>query len=200
MKRILLALSALLLVSIGINAETRVTLGKAGTLASLLSQVQQDTNTSLVIEGPINSADIRLLRRMAGYREHESDSRILLGNKNSETRITILSNPHCNPCAQMHKRVDTLIFTLLPYKQIYQLKRIKKMTVRSFTALSNEQIRCLAGGEKPKERKPFYLTCEVGSSVYYYGVDSCSREVVDTYCPTRDFAYCVGLAKDEPQV
>lgn len=55
------------------SRHTTVRITKAGSLVSLLTPEQQDTITNLVIEGPINSADIRLLRRMAGYREHESD-------------------------------------------------------------------------------------------------------------------------------
>ena len=50
-------------------AETIVKTKKPGTLGSLLTQEQQDTCTTLVIEGKLNSADIRVLRRMAGYRE-----------------------------------------------------------------------------------------------------------------------------------
>lgn len=37
------------------------------------------------------------------------DSHILFGNINSKIRITILTNPHCNPCAKMHKRIDALM-------------------------------------------------------------------------------------------
>lgn len=39
------------------------------------------------------------------------DSCILFGNPNSKLLITILSNPHCNPCARMHKRVERLLRT-----------------------------------------------------------------------------------------
>ena len=46
---------------------TDVVLSKAGTLSSALTQEQQDTCTSLVVRGKLNSADIRVLRRMAGY-------------------------------------------------------------------------------------------------------------------------------------
>lgn len=37
------------------------------------------------------------------------DSMILFGNEKSQYHITILTNPHCNPCATMHKQVDSLI-------------------------------------------------------------------------------------------
>lgn len=37
------------------------------------------------------------------------DSSILFGNPKAKLRITILSNPHCNPCARMHERIDRLL-------------------------------------------------------------------------------------------
>lgn len=37
------------------------------------------------------------------------DSNIIFGNPQARMRITILSNPHCNPCAKMHARVDNLL-------------------------------------------------------------------------------------------
>ena len=45
----------------------------AGGLSQVLSQVQIDTCTEVILTGELNSADIRLLRRMAGYKEHEED-------------------------------------------------------------------------------------------------------------------------------
>ena len=48
-------------------AVTTVKVKQAGTLGTLLTQVQQDTCTALAIKGKLNSADIRVLRRMAGY-------------------------------------------------------------------------------------------------------------------------------------
>ena len=52
-----------------INAQTLVKLKKPGTLEQILSQEQKDTCSFIVIEGKINSADIKVLRRMAGYKE-----------------------------------------------------------------------------------------------------------------------------------
>ena len=37
------------------------------------------------------------------------DSSILFGNPEAKMRVTILSNPHCNPCARMHERIDRLL-------------------------------------------------------------------------------------------
>ena len=43
---------------------------KAGSLSALLSPERQDSCTMLVLSGKLNSADIKLLRRMAGYSEN----------------------------------------------------------------------------------------------------------------------------------
>lgn len=37
------------------------------------------------------------------------DSTILFGNEKAQLRITVLTNPHCTPCAAKHKQVDELI-------------------------------------------------------------------------------------------
>jgi protein-disulfide isomerase len=34
---------------------------------------------------------------------------LLFGNPDARLRITILTNPFCNPCAKMHKRVEKLL-------------------------------------------------------------------------------------------
>lgn len=36
-------------------------------------------------------------------------SDIVFGNEEAKWQITILSNPHCNPCARMHERVESLL-------------------------------------------------------------------------------------------
>lgn len=37
------------------------------------------------------------------------DSSIIFGNPKAEILVTILSNPHCNPCARMHRQVENLL-------------------------------------------------------------------------------------------
>lgn len=49
------------------------------------------------------------LHKQEHYETSEEDSHVVFGNKDSHMRITILSNPHCNPCARMHQRVDELL-------------------------------------------------------------------------------------------
>lgn len=59
-------LVALLFAAVSAFPMTTVRVKKAGTLASLLTREQQDTCTTLAIKGKLNSADIKVLRRMAG--------------------------------------------------------------------------------------------------------------------------------------
>lgn len=49
------------------------------------------------------------LHKQEHYETSEEDSHVIFGNKDSRMHITILSNPHCNPCAKMHKRVESLL-------------------------------------------------------------------------------------------
>ena len=56
---------------IDVNASMVVCVPKAGTLSTILTQEQRDTLTSLSLSGKLNSADIRTLRHMAGYKEEE---------------------------------------------------------------------------------------------------------------------------------
>lgn len=50
-----------------------------------------------------------LMGRSTHYAVSDADSSILFGNRAARLRITILSNPHCNPCARLHHRVDALL-------------------------------------------------------------------------------------------
>jgi uncharacterized membrane protein len=50
-----------------------------------------------------------LLNTKAKYDVHKSTSSILFGNIDAKHMITIVTNPHCNPCALMHKRLIKLL-------------------------------------------------------------------------------------------
>jgi uncharacterized membrane protein len=50
-----------------------------------------------------------LLRQQPYFEVSKLNSQILFGNPDARLRITILTNPYCNPCAQMHKRVEKLL-------------------------------------------------------------------------------------------
>ncbi|MDR2231957.1 MAG: thioredoxin domain-containing protein [Tannerella sp.] len=50
-----------------------------------------------------------LLLQQTQYEATASDSQIIFGNPTATLKITILTNPFCNPCARMHARVDKLL-------------------------------------------------------------------------------------------
>lgn len=52
-----------------------------------------------------------LIEQSEFYETTPNDSSIIFGNPKAKTIITILSNPHCNPCARMHKRVEKFLKT-----------------------------------------------------------------------------------------
>ena len=49
------------------------------------------------------------MTEQARYDISYNDSQILFGNLSSKNIITIFSNPHCNPCALMHRRVHNVL-------------------------------------------------------------------------------------------
>lgn len=50
-----------------------------------------------------------LLKKQPYYEVEDQTTQIKFGNPAAGLQITILSNPHCNPCAKMHKRVEKLL-------------------------------------------------------------------------------------------
>lgn len=50
-----------------------------------------------------------LIEEGAYFKTSPEDSSIIFGNQNAKICVTILSNPHCNPCARMHKKVEQLL-------------------------------------------------------------------------------------------
>lgn len=52
---------------------------------------------------------LMLLSKQARYEVNRNVSNILLGNPNSKHMLTIFTNPHCEPCARMHKCVEELL-------------------------------------------------------------------------------------------
>lgn len=43
------------------------------------------------------------------YEVNNSDSNLQMGNTNAKNTITVVTNPHCNPCAKMHLRLENLL-------------------------------------------------------------------------------------------
>lgn len=52
-----------------------------------------------------------LLKEQPYYQCDRSTSQIVFGNPDANILVTILTNPHCNPCAKMHSRIEKLIDT-----------------------------------------------------------------------------------------
>ena len=52
-----------------------------------------------------------IIEKSIYYKTTYSDSSIIFGNPQAKTCVTILSNPHCNPCARMHERVERILET-----------------------------------------------------------------------------------------
>lgn len=57
-----------------------------------------------------NKSVARLLITEGEYYETTpDDSAIIFGNPKAKICVTVLSNPHCNPCARMHKQIEQLL-------------------------------------------------------------------------------------------
>ena len=50
-----------------------------------------------------------ILKQQSYYQANKETSSILFGNPNAKIGITILTNPHCEPCAKMHLRIEALL-------------------------------------------------------------------------------------------
>jgi hypothetical protein len=70
-----------------------------------MEQITQELN-SIKADGNVFSA---MLKKQPYYEVTKETSSILWGNKDSKTLVTILTNPHCNPCAKMHKRIEQVL-------------------------------------------------------------------------------------------
>ncbi|MDR1501946.1 MAG: thioredoxin domain-containing protein [Prevotella sp.] len=49
---------------------------------------------------------LTLLNKQPYYDVYKSTSNIILGNPDGNILITVFTNPHCNPCAEMHSRIE----------------------------------------------------------------------------------------------
>ena len=50
-----------------------------------------------------------LLKQQPYYETSDCDSIIRFGNSDSPLQLTILTNPYCNPCSRMHKKIEKLL-------------------------------------------------------------------------------------------
>jgi len=70
-----------------------------------MEQITQEINSIKANEGVFRT----LLTQQSYYEVNQADSQILFGNPNAQLKISILTNPFCNPCAKMHKRVEKFL-------------------------------------------------------------------------------------------
>jgi len=70
-----------------------------------IEQIKQEINSIKSDEEVFKT----LLTGQPHYEVSKADSQILFGNPDAQLQITILTNPFCNPCARMHKRVESLL-------------------------------------------------------------------------------------------
>ena len=73
--------------------------------AQKTGQITQEFNSLKTNEDVFET----FLKKQTLYEVNKSTSKILLGNPESEMLVTILTNPHCAPCARMHARVEKLL-------------------------------------------------------------------------------------------
>jgi thiol-disulfide isomerase/thioredoxin len=50
-----------------------------------------------------------ILSQQPRYAVSRLDSRIVFGNPEANLQLTVLTNPFCNPCATMHRRIEKLL-------------------------------------------------------------------------------------------
>jgi hypothetical protein len=73
--------------------------------SSKIEQLNQEINSIKANEDVF----LTLLKQRPYYEANTNNSQILFGNPEAKLRITILTNPFCNPCAKMHKRVEDFL-------------------------------------------------------------------------------------------
>lgn len=76
-------------------------INKANRVQNITQELNSIKNTDEVF--------LTLLKLQPHYKVNSSNSQIIFGNPKAAQTITILSNPHCEPCAKMHKRVENLL-------------------------------------------------------------------------------------------
>ena len=70
-----------------------------------MEQITQEINSIKANEGVFRT----LLTQQPYYKVSQADSQIHFGSPDALLKISILTNPFCNPCAKMHKRVEKFL-------------------------------------------------------------------------------------------
>lgn len=79
--------------------------------ARFLSNMIKNENVSYELKSLKSNKDVFLFLLKKGvYCDfYKLSSNILFGDLQSVNMITVITNPHCNPCAMMHKRINSMI-------------------------------------------------------------------------------------------
>lgn len=70
-----------------------------------IEQITQEINSIKANE----EIFLTLLKKRSYYEVDKDTSKIILGNSGADILITIFTNPHCQPCARMHARIEELL-------------------------------------------------------------------------------------------
>ncbi len=70
-----------------------------------IDQIKSNYNSIKIDEGVFSS----LLKKQPYYEVDKSTSRLLFGNPDANTLITVVSNPLCKSCYRMHSRVEKIL-------------------------------------------------------------------------------------------
>jgi len=70
-----------------------------------MERIRQEINSIKADEAVFKT----LLAQQTRYEVSQADSQIHFGNPNAPLKITVFTNPFCNPCARMHKRVEKIL-------------------------------------------------------------------------------------------
>jgi uncharacterized membrane protein len=80
-------------------------------LASRLSEGNKTETITQELNSIKSNEDvfIALLKEQPRYEVNHKASRILWGNPDSDILVTIITNPHCEPCSKLHARIEKLL-------------------------------------------------------------------------------------------
>lgn len=70
-----------------------------------IEQIKQEMNSIKADE----EIFLTQLKKQTYYNVDKSTSNIIFGNPNGNILVTVFTNPHCNPCAKLHARIDELL-------------------------------------------------------------------------------------------
>lgn len=70
-----------------------------------MEQITQEINSIKANE----EVFLTLLKKQPHYEVNKTTSNIILGNPDGNILVTVFTNPHCNPCAKMHARIEELL-------------------------------------------------------------------------------------------